>query len=149
MELLPRRGAVNVAGHEERLASRGDEPAREFARGCCLARAIQPHEHDLERGALHREWRRRPSEQGHEFLVNHLDHLLARGDASEHLAPESFLSHRLDKAGGHIVVHVGLDEGEPHLAQGRGDIRFRQLPHPPEVPEDVLQAVGQAFKHGG
>jgi hypothetical protein len=47
---------------------------------------------------------------------------------SEHLGAERALAHRGDEVLDHRQRDVGLEQRDPHLAQGRGDVGLAERP---------------------
>jgi hypothetical protein len=84
---------------------------------------------------------------GDQLLVDDLDDLLGRGEAPGHLLADRPLPHPANEVLDHPEIDVGFEQGEPHLAQGRVDLRLGQPPMPSELGEDVLEAVGERVEH--
>ena len=74
--------------------------------------------------------------------------LLARSHAAKHLFAERFFFHPGDKILRDLEIHIRIEQGQPHLAEGIGDIRFRDPPLPSQVFENILKLVGKSAKHG-
>ena len=88
------------------------------------------------------------TEQGHEFVVDNLDDLLAGLDALDDLVADGLLLHALDEVARDFEVHVGIEQREAHVAQRVADVGLGNLAEAAQVAEDVLELAGQRIKHG-
>ena len=62
---------------------------------------------------------------GQQFVVDDLHELLAGPDARQHLRAERLLLHLVAKLLRDLVIHVGGQQRQAHLAHGVGDVAFR------------------------
>src|SRR5262249_35718586 len=76
-----------------------------------------------------------------------LHDLLARGEALENLVPHGLLADALDEGPHDLEVDVGLEEGDPHLAERLLDVVLGQAAGASETVEDRLQTLRQCFEH--
>ena len=71
--------------------------------------------------------------------MNDFDDLLAGRDAGENFLAERTLFGALDEVLGDLVIDVGLQQRQSHLAQRVGDVLLRQLAVPAQRLEHRLQ----------
>ncbi len=149
-ELVGGRGAIDVAGREQRALALPLEQVGELGGRRGLAGALEAHEHDHVRDAVLGEYELglRGAEELGELVEHDLDDVLGGRERVEHLARHAALL-----AGGHetlddLEVDVGLEEGEADLAHGDVDVILREAPLAAELVEGVLESVGQAVEHG-
>jgi len=84
---------------------------------------------------------------GH-FLVHHTDQGLARGQGANDFLAKGLLLHGGNEVLDHRQRHVRLQQGEADLAQGVGNIGFRQTGFTPEGLHDTGEALSQIIEHG-
>ena len=79
--------------------------------------------------------------EGGQLFVDDLDELLGRGQALQHLDAQGPLLDLVDELLDHLVVDVGLEQGQPDLAGGPLDVLVRELALPLEAVESRLQLI--------
>ena len=122
-ELRDGRGPAQVRRDQQRAP-----PALHEAHGqlACRRRfpgSVQPDQQDHRRRLIGET--ERPdcaAEQPHEFLMDKLDHLLARRQMCQQLLSDRRVAHPVGKRLGDLDVHVGFQEGQPDVAERRVDI---------------------------
>ena len=65
----------------------------------------------------------------------------------EHVLPERALLHRRGELLDDLEVHVGLEQGEAHLAHGLVDVVLGQLAARADIAEGGLKPVGEGVEH--
>ena len=96
---------------------------RELRGGRRLSRPLEACEHDDRRRPVGaRERRRGAAEHFHDRVVDDLHDLLRSGDRLEDTLAERALAHGRDELAHDLQVHVGLEEGDPHVAERRVEI---------------------------
>ncbi len=88
-----------------------------------------------------------PAQEAGELLVDDLDHLLGRGEGTQHLFAHGPLPDPLDEGLGDLVIDVGLQQGQPHLPQGLPHLGLGEVPLAFELLKDLGQLVGESVKH--
>ncbi len=79
--------------------------------------------------------------------MDDLHHLLGRGQGPHHLFAHRPLPDAVDEDLGHLVVDVGLQQGQAHLAQGLAHLGLAELAVAFQAFEDLGQFVGESVKH--
>ena len=79
------------------------------------------------------------AQQGHELVMDPLDHLLAGADAVEDFFAHALPADSRHEIPGHLVVDVGLQQGHADFPHGIADIGFGEPPVAPEFPENRFQ----------
>src|SRR5207249_7959885 len=82
-----------------------------------------------------------------QLVVDHLDDLLGRRQRPQNVLAHGLVSHAIDEGADDLEVDVGLQEGDPYLAQGFLDVFFRQAAVAAKAVEDRLQACAQGVQH--
>src|SRR5438093_1105964 len=72
----------------------------------------------------------------------------ASSGAAERLA-DGLLLHAAEERLRDADLDVGLEQAEPDLAQGRLDVRVRELRQPREAVSGLAKASGEGVEHGG
>ncbi len=142
LQLVNRRRPIHVACDQQWLASLFREQLRQFPARCRFAASVQPHHHPISGFGVRRLVGALPfvfPHQRHQFIMHNLDDLLSRGDAVENLLSERPLLRLLNEILGDLVVDVGFQQRQPHLAQRIGNVLLRQLAVPAQVLEHRLQ----------
>ena len=142
LELVDRRGPLQVGGDETRAAALLPQQERELRRGRRLTRALQAGEQDhRRRPARERKLRAAGPHQGGQLVVDGLHDLLARLQALQNLLAKGALAHLGDELLDDLEVDVGLEQGETDLAHGPGDRLLVELSAPAKVAESALESV--------
>ena len=84
-----------------------------------------------------------------EVVVDDLDNHLRRRHRPQHLLPERLFANRRDKIPDHRKRHIGLEQGDPDLAQGGPDIGLGQRAMAAQPVEHVAEAITEAVEHPG
>ena len=146
LELVDRRGALQVGGDKARLAPLLAQVQRELRRGRRLARALQAGEQDD--GELReREAGLALAHQRGQLVVDDLHDLLPRREALQHLLAERALAHLGDEVADDGEVDVCLEQREADLAHRTRDRLVVELPLLTEVAERALELVCEAVEH--
>ena len=142
-ELLHGRGPVHVGRSEYRMLSLLLEVPGELGGGGGLSRALQADQHD-DRGGMrgHGQPVSRASEQLHQLVVHHLDHVLARRERGEHVLTDGLDANPLDEALDDFEIDVGFEQSHAHFAQSLLDILLRQPAEATEPVEDSGETRG-------
>ena len=148
-ELLDRRGPIGVRGHEQGLATLAHDPARQLGRRRRLARALQADHGDDRRRAAVAERPVARAEDGRQLLVDDLHDHLAGVRVLDDLAAHGALADPGDELLHDLVVDVGFEEREAHLAHRDVDIGLGDAAAAGEVGEGQPEAIGQGVEHGG
>ena len=88
-----------------------------------------------------------PPHQGDQFVVNDLDHLLARGQALQDLGSDSTLPDLFYEILDDLEVDVGLKQGKPHFAERLLDVLLGHDTLTAELLENLFQLVGKTIEH--
>jgi hypothetical protein len=83
---------------------------------------------------------RRP-QSGNQLVVDDLYHLLGRSDAPHYLVPNGSLAHSANEVFDDLEVHIGFQQGQPNLTQGRIHVGFAQFATTGDLPKNALQSV--------
>jgi hypothetical protein len=146
-ELVDGGGAVEVAGDEQRPAAFLFQAVGELGGSRRLARAVQSTDQDAG-GRVEVEWLLVAAKQAGEFVVEDFDDLLARFDRLEDFGAERLVLHLGDEILGDAEFDVGFEQGDADFAQRVGDVLFGDVAESAEFAERVVEAVGEAGKHG-
>ena len=142
LELVDRRGPLEVGGDEPRLAALLAQEQRELGGGGRLPGALEAREQDHgRRPAREGELRVAGAHQRGQLLVDDLHDLLARRQALEHVRAERALAHAADEVLDDLEVDVGLEQREPDLAHGARDRLVVEPSALAEVAESALKPV--------
>jgi len=91
----------------------------------------------------------RGAQQRDQFIVDDLDHLLARLDRLDDFGADRLLPHRLDEILRDLEIHVRIQQRHAHVAQGVGHVIFADATLAGQVAEDVLQLAAEGIELGG
>jgi hypothetical protein len=80
--------------------------------------------------------------------VDDLDHLLTGIQALKNLGAHGPLADARHEVLDHAEVDVGLEQGEPDLAQRGIDVRFGHPAAAGQAAEDASKSVGKIIEHG-
>ena len=150
-QLLDGRRPVDIGRHQQRRALFFAQLQGQFATGGGLAGTLQPAQHDAHRwprGQIETVFLPRPHEQ-RQFVAHHADHLLAGGEALQHILADGPLAHRGDEILDDLEVDVSLEECQPHFAQCSLNILLAQPSAPAQLLEDCIEFFAQGIEHGG
>ena len=73
---------------------------------------------------------------------------LSRGQAPEDFFTQRPLPDPGDEVLDDLEMDVRFQQRQPDLAEPLPDVRFREMPLPPELPEDPLKLLGKPLEHG-
>ena len=151
-ELIDGGRPIHVGGHQQRLAALLLEVQPQLGGGGGFASPLQAgHQHHagtagfaaLGQGGI-------GATHGlHQLFVHHLDELLVGADPPHHLRPEGLAPHLINEILHHRQAHIGLQQGAPHVLQGRFDVGFTDGGLTPEGLDGVIEALGQFVEHRG
>ncbi len=148
-ELLDGGRPLEVGADQQRVATLLLEPAGQLRGGGRLAGALEPGEqHDRRRTGGVGEAERLTAQGGGELLVDDLDDLLGGGEAPGELGPGATQPDPLDEVADDLQADVGLEEGDPDLAQHLGDVGVAEAAASAKAREDPVEAVGEGLEHG-
>src|SRR5437588_267370 len=117
-DLIDRGGAVHVRRDEERMPTLFAQQVRQLRGGRGLSRSLKPCEDDDRRWPVRaRERCRGAPEHLHDGVVDDLHDLLRAGYRFEDALAGRALAHGRDELSHDLEVHVGLEEGDTHVAQ--------------------------------
>jgi len=139
LQLLHRRRAIHIRRHQQRGAPLLVQQSAQLAAGGRLARAVQADHQHATGVAAQLQARIRRAEQLHQFVVDDLDDLLPGLNALDDLLPERLGPDALDEVARDLEVDVGLQQGLPHLPEGRAGVGLADLAQAPQIPKDLLQ----------
>ncbi len=123
--------------------------AGEFCCGCCLAASLKAYEHDRSRKPVGKvQVATLFSHQFDEPVMDYLDYLLTGTYAVQDLPTYGSLADIFDKFSGYSEIDIRLKERHPDIFHGCLDVFFAEDTLSPEFLEDVVQFLGQIFKHG-
>ncbi len=132
VQLVDGRRAVDVRRDEQGLAPLLLEPQRQLAAERGLARALQAHDHHhglalvLRLRRIQVQLARGAAQQRGQFLVDDPDHLLRRRERAQHVLPEGLVADPAHEVLGDVVIDVGLEQGQAHLAERVLDVVLGQ-----------------------
>ena len=131
------------------LRSRWREAQRQLARGGGLAGALQADHQDGDRrgGVQVERHRAGAAELLDHHVVDDLHHLLAGGDAVQHLLADGALADLGDEVLDHGQRHVGIQQREADLAQGVVHVGLAQRAAAAQAVEDAGEFSRKAFEH--
>ena len=81
----------------------------------------------------------------YQFIPDHLDNLLARGQGLHHLLAQSALLHPLNELLGDLEVYIGIQERVPDLPGRCINMALGDTPLAAQISEDFLQLVRKIF----
>src|SRR5437660_5943389 len=87
------------------------------------------------------------AEQDRQFIVENLNDLLARRNASEHRFAKRFFFDSGNEFFGDVKIDIGFEQRETDLAQRRIDVLLADFSVTAETLKDLLQLVAQLRKH--
>ncbi len=79
------------------------------------------------------------AEQLDEFVMDHLDDLLAGLNALHDFEADGFGFDAFDEVARDLEIHVGLEQRQPHLAQRLADVGLGDLAEAAQVAKGVLE----------
>ena len=82
-----------------------------------------------------------------QFIVNDLHHQLLGLHGGEHVLSQSLLLHGVGEGLGHLVVHVGIQQGATHVLEGLGNIDFGNLALTLQYFPRAFETLRKIFKH--
>ncbi len=138
-ELLHRRRAIHVRRHEQWRAALLMEQPTQLPAGRRFAGAVQADHQHAARIATQLQPGVGRTEQVHQLVVDDFDDLLSRLNALDDLLAEGFDFDALDEIPGDLEVHIGLQQGQPHLAQGIAGVGLGDFAEAAQVLESVLE----------
>ena len=147
LELRDRGRAMDVGAGEQRALVFPFQPAGELAGKRGLAGALQAREqhHGRQMGRAG-ERHRGLAEQAYQLLVHDPDHLLAGSQAPQHLFARGARFDPRHKVLGDRDLHVGLEQGAAHVAQGFADVVGAEPPLTAEVADDPVKTCGKCLE---
>src|SRR5206468_3857150 len=101
------------------------------------------HQHDGRWLGLVGDPDRLPAQRGDELLVDDVDDLLRRVERLGDLDADGALPDAGDEVADNLEVDVGLEEGEPDLAQHLVDLGLTEATLAAEALEDPVEAIGE------
>ena len=147
LKLLDRGRAVDVARNEQRPAAAALEHLRELRRVRRLAGALQTAHHDDGRRVRgHFQPLLAAAHQRGQLLVDDLDDHLRGRQALHHILADGALRDALCEVLRNLVVDVGLEQGEAHLAHGLLDVGLGELALVFQFFKRIAELVGKTFK---
>ena len=124
------------------------QQVRQLRGGRGLSRSLKPCEDDDRRWPVRaRERCRGAPEHLHDGVVDDLHDLLRAGYRFEDALAGRALAHGRDELSHDLEVHVGLEEGDTHVAQRLIQIDLGDARTPPQSFERVGQAVRELLEH--
>jgi hypothetical protein len=141
LELVDRRGTLQVGGDERGLLAGLPEQECELGRRCRLARALEAGHQDHGRRLPEGEARVAGAHQRRQLLVDDLHDLLAGVEPLQDVLAARTLLDLGDKVLDDLEVDVGLEQREADLAHGLRDLLVVETALPAEVAEGVLKLV--------
>ncbi len=88
------------------------------------------------------------AQNGHQFVVHHLDDLLTGVKPAQHRRAQGALTNVGHELLDDAEVDIGLQEGESDLAERDVEVGLRDLRLAAKALGDRLEACGQGFEHG-
>ena len=140
LQLLARRGTVDVDRDQQRTMSSDLEPVRQLARSRGLAGTLQSgHEHDRGRlrGELHA--RRVFAQNLDQFVAQDLDDLFAGRERGHHFLADSLGANLVDELLDDLEVDVGFEQREANFAQRLVNVLLGERGLPAEGLECALE----------
>ena len=141
LELVDRRGPLQVGGDERGLLPGLPEQKRELGGRRRLARALEAGHQDHGRRLPEREARVAGAHQRGQLLVHDLHDLLAGVEPLQHVLAARALLDLGDEVLDDLEVDVGLEQRETDLAHGLRDLLVVEPALAAEVAERVLELV--------
>ena len=139
-KLLDGSRPVKVGGDKERRPTLGLEPAGEFGRRGGLPGTVESDHQDpgrlvqIERGCI-------AAKERAKFLMENFYDLLSGRDTAEDILAKGLFPDAGDKVLRHLKMHIRIQQGHAHLAQGVGHIGLADLSVAAEILENVLKFV--------
>src|SRR5690606_2724706 len=116
-ELVDGGRAIDVGGHEHRLAAVLAQAKGELRRGRRLPGTLEADHHQDRWTGVELQVMPRAAEHLDELVVDDLDDLLAGIQAGEQVGADRALAHAGDEVLDDLEVDVGLEQGEADLTQ--------------------------------
>ena len=148
LELLDGGRAEGVAGCEEDLhAALALDMQGELAGEGRLTGTIEAGDEDDRGAALDVDILRLAAHEGGQFVVDDLDHHLLRLHGRQHVLAHRLVLDRVAELLGHLVAHIGVQEGLPDVLDGFGDVDFGDFPLTFQYLERPFQPFAQVLEH--
>ena len=147
LQLLDGGGAVNISRYQQRPVSLAFQRMGKLCRMSGFTGTLQAAHHNNSRrvrGTFQTLFA--SSHQGGELLIDDLDHHLRGGQAFHHCRTNSALRHLCGKFLCHLIVDIGLQKGQAHLAHGLLYVCLRQLSLASQLLKRIAQLIGQSLK---
>ncbi len=148
LELIDRRGALEVAGDERGALPVTAQKEAELRRGGRLARPLETGEEDHRRRAAEREPRVPRTHERGQLLVDDLHDLLTRREALQDVLSQRPLLDGRREVARNFEVDVRLEEREADLAHRLRDRLLVEATTATEAAESGLELVGERVEHG-
>jgi hypothetical protein len=145
LELLDRRGTVDVRRHEvRRPPALGPQPACELRGAGRLSRAVQADQHEDDRArATEVERDGLLAERPHELAMHELHEMLLGREAREDVGAECVLLHGVDEVANDGDVHVRFKERETDVAQRLLDVPLGDLALSPQLAQQGVELLAE------
>src|SRR5581483_3614630 len=137
----------NVRSHQQRGAALLEEQPGELGAGGGFAGAVQTHHQYAGRVAAQIQAIVGRAQKFDQFVMDDLDDLLAGLDALDDFLAESLGFDAFDEIAGDLEIDIGLQQGEPDLAQGISDIGLGNFAEAAQVLEGILEFAAQRVEH--
>ncbi len=149
-QLVDRRRAVNVAGHQHGAAiALFLEVEGELGSRGGLSRTLQANHHRqggiARKGLLPRLLTNQGVDQG---VVKDLDHVFTRSDGERHFLTQGTFLDAGHEGFGHVELDVGLQKGSADIAQRIGDVLFGKTRFAAQFFHGLFEASTQVLEHG-
>ena len=149
LELLYRRGTIDIAGDEQGALALLFEIEREFAAHGGLARTLQTAHHvDGGRPVGDGEFPVRTAHEGDELVIDDLDYLLRGGERFQDILAERLFADGGDEVLDDGEIDIRLEKGDPDLTHRLLDLELGELPLVAELGEDVIKSVREVLEKG-
>ena len=150
LQLLARRGTIDVNRNQHRAMSALLQPVRELARSRGLTGTLQAgHENDGRRLRGELQLGGVFAENRDQFVAHDLDDLLRRRQRGHHFLAERLLADVLDELFDDVQVDVGFEQRHANFFERLADVFFGKGSLAAQVLERALQLICKILKHLG
>ena len=82
-----------------------------------------------------------------QLVVHNLNHQLPRLNGRKNVHAQCLLLYRIGESLGHLIVHVGIEQGSAHVFKGFGHVDFGDFPFTFNYFKRPFKSVAKIFKH--
>ena len=148
IQLFDSGWTVNITSHKQRVfVLLILEHISKFATECSFTRTLQTrHQYDR-RPVIQLKFSSLATHQLCQFIVNNLNHQLARLHSREHIHAHSLFLHCISKCFRHLKINIGIKQCASNIFQCFCNVYLGYFPLTFEDFKAVFESVAKIFKH--